>query len=356
MKTLPIINRLCQSVPRQVSYFADEKTISALSQSAGVATATTATPHGMVAGNFGTIVGAKAVISITSLTQTGGVATAVLSQAHNLTMGYNLTVEISGVAQAGYNGQKTLLSIDSPTQIKFQVDAATVSPATGSPVYLDPDTEYNGVHEVLSTPSTTQITYAVASTTPPTAAGTIKAAHGYRIAGALSLEEALNDYTQRGATSSLMWMFVLVGPSRANKDRNTTIDAIGYSSGSADVRQIIIQPLNILVFVPRKNEVGGVAARDKIEDVRPALIRAMCGVNWQTGMTNGQGSRTAYVGDALISANNDKIVWAFDFEATYDIIQDDTAIADVVSVPFRLATLNTHGSPAITVTDAEIPR
>lgn len=68
--------------------------------------------------------------SVTGITQTAGVATATTSAAHGYVVGQRIFV--SGASQAGYNGRKTIIAVPTTTMFTFAVDAATVTPATGT--------------------------------------------------------------------------------------------------------------------------------------------------------------------------------------------------------------------------------
>jgi hypothetical protein len=69
--------------------------------------------------------------AITSLTWSGGTATATLT-GHGLTTGTQ--VRVFGATQAGYNGTHTVTVVDADT-FTYPVAAATVSPATGLPMF-----------------------------------------------------------------------------------------------------------------------------------------------------------------------------------------------------------------------------
>lgn len=73
-----------------------------------------------------------------SMTQSGGIATVVLT-AHGFSDGD--PVLIAGADQAGYNGIKNITYVDANT-FTFPVDAATVSPSTGTRTATGYDESY----------------------------------------------------------------------------------------------------------------------------------------------------------------------------------------------------------------------
>lgn len=68
-------------------------------------------------------------LTLTGLTQTGGVATATYGSAHGYAI--NDVLRIAGATPAGYNGEVRVLSVTATT-LTFAVDADLTSPATGT--------------------------------------------------------------------------------------------------------------------------------------------------------------------------------------------------------------------------------
>ena len=81
------------------------------------------------------LVGAK---SLSGITQSAGLATATAASPHGFTIGDSLDLTIAGANQAAYNGVQ-LCTITSTTQFTFAVPAGTASPATGTLVYTPED-------------------------------------------------------------------------------------------------------------------------------------------------------------------------------------------------------------------------
>lgn len=69
-------------------------------------------------------------LTVSSLTQTGGIATATTSTAHGLEA--NDYVVIAGANQSGYNGTVRVLTVPTTVTFTYSVDSSTVSPATGT--------------------------------------------------------------------------------------------------------------------------------------------------------------------------------------------------------------------------------
>lgn len=72
----------------------------------------------------------RVTVGVTSITQTAGVATVTTSATHNFLTGDY--IELSGADQDGYNVQNASITVTGTTTFTYSVDAATVSPATGT--------------------------------------------------------------------------------------------------------------------------------------------------------------------------------------------------------------------------------
>jgi len=86
-------------------------------------------------------------ITISTLTQTAGVATATTSGSHLLAS--NIEVVVSGAVESEYNGTVTVSNILNSNQFQFSVSAGASSPATGSPqaVYTTASLEVQSVDQ-----------------------------------------------------------------------------------------------------------------------------------------------------------------------------------------------------------------
>lgn len=144
--------------------------ITSITRSGAVATATTASPHGLATGDVvavtgaveteynvnavitvtgastftyavsgtpaspatGTIVYATNGLSITGITRSGSTATATTAVAHGLATGE--TVRVSGAAETEYNGD-VVITVASPTTFTYTVTGSPATPATGTLLY-----------------------------------------------------------------------------------------------------------------------------------------------------------------------------------------------------------------------------
>ena len=80
----------------------------------------------------------KSALSLTTITQTVGLATATAAAAHGFPIGDVVKITIAGATQAGYNGT-FLCTVTTTSAFTYAVPAGTTTPATGSPVYTVED-------------------------------------------------------------------------------------------------------------------------------------------------------------------------------------------------------------------------
>ena len=111
VKIADIKAQLERVLPTQTNLFSgDILSVASITRVGSIATLTTPTPHGMVDGDVGVVVGAKSPVAISSLTRTGEVATAITATPNDLTRNFQKTVTISGVIQTNYNGIKNTVN------------------------------------------------------------------------------------------------------------------------------------------------------------------------------------------------------------------------------------------------------
>lgn len=344
MKGSDVITRLIQELPEYSDLFFDNLSITSLSRAGSTVTAVSSSAHGLETGHVVVVTGAQTPLTIMSLTQVDGIATAITSSNHDLTEGWEgqepsdePNVKISGANQVEYNGSHSLLSVENRRTFTFTVSDAAVSPATGSPKLLEQFLSgYNGVKDVTVVDSTT-FTYQITTTPESPAQGTVLAAKGARISGAVSMDAAQASYTAQDTGE--LWAFVVINDTVANKDRREDTDATFTQGGGTEFRQRIITPFSVYVFVPAVDEIAARDARDTMQDVRIALFKALLRAKFSDGLAANQVFTTAFNSDGFILYNNSYYIHQFVFEVVSDITYADTSRPDA-NVAFRDVELN----------------
>lgn len=345
-KASSIISQLMLTLPTLTNLFTDEVSITSLVKIGTTVTATTATPHGYITGQYITIIGARAPLLVTSLTRVGNVASGIvnLSTPHDLTENNpdHDKIYITGATPSGYNVDGvTMLSSVNRYQFQYTVDDSLTTPATGTILLWDgAQRGYNGL-VLITVTSPTTFTYQVPGNflSPY---GTIIARSGYRISGAINPGRAEEAYTKQGANK--LWGYVVLGETKASKSRENFTDAVSEVTSSSAYLQLEIQRIFFYVFVPITNEIAGRKARDLMEDVRIYLYSSLLRFQPDSGLTSDAPYGIALIGHRQGAYNEAYYVHEFEFEIVNEIIIEDTLIPNI-DVAFRDIDLTNTYSP-----------
>jgi len=339
MKASDIVQHLAAVLPKYTNKFTRNVAVSALSQVAGVATAT-ATAHGLVVGDQANIQGAKPPIPITTLTRSGTTGTMITAVAHDLTAYTGATVEIEGAVEANFNGTFTILTVPDRYTITFTMVDSGATTATGTPVLLNGANylnQYDGLREVLTVPDANTFTFAVNATTPSPAHGTIEARCLPQVSAVVSEEIIANAYTRQDAPTDL-WAFVVLGDVVANRSRDTNTDATSDVRTGDYFRQLIIQPMTIYVVVPSALENAARSARDLCEELLQPLTKSLLFKRFPTYLAVSDKGALQFTGHGFAGYARGYYMHAFQFEQMAELTFDDTIGYDD-NVAFRDITI-----------------
>jgi hypothetical protein len=349
-KASTIISQLIATLPHLTNLFTEENSVTTLVRSGVTVTATTSAPHGYVTGQFVTITGAKAPVLVTSLTRIDTISSGVV----DLTTPHDLTelnedhdkITITGTTQTEYNvTDLQMLSAVNRFQFTYTVTGSPITPATGTILLWDgKERGYNGTFQITVTSPTT-FTYAITGTPYPNPYGTITARTGYRISGAISGSRAQEVYTKQTDKNKL-WGFVVVGNSRASKDRLTLNDGITTvrGGGTEGLRQAELQEISFFVFLPIVDEIAGREARDLVEDVKTYLFKSMLRFDPGNALSDQTQYQLVFVESKLATYTDAYIIYEIVFEARTDITDLDCFFPGI-DVAFRDISLIIDNSP-----------
>jgi hypothetical protein len=330
MKAYDIIKQLHAVVPKYTDKFSEQFSITSLTKSGAVATAT-ATAHGLDTLDNVFIKGAALRNPITALTRIGSIAIAHTQYAHDLTFNAkeDKYITIGGATQADYNGSKLLLAVPSKTSFQFEVSSSAITPATGSP-YLQEDLFlYNGAKQITKLTDDT-FSYPLRMTPYANASGTIIGHKNIRISGAATFDRCLSAYTSKA--QNVYWMFIVLGAANASKGRYNQTDSTNRFTAQTDFRLNIYQPFSVYVIMPAIQTLAARELRDEIEDMRVWLFKALCGVKFSSGFSGAQKNFTSYVGDDVEQYDAPFYIHKFNFENMWD-----TTETDIVDEPLNVA-------------------
>lgn len=339
MKASEIVLTLAQNLPKHTNYFTTQISVSSLTYSGGVVTATTAAAHGLAVGDGVNIQGAKPPITISSLTRSGAVGTLVTATPHDFTYGVSTAAEITGATEAEFNGTFNLLSVPDRYTATFTMADAGATTATGAPLLLNGASalnQFNGAYAVASVPDTTTFTYAVTASLPATAYGTIVAHTNARITGVVSSDVIVDAYTKQ--LQDDIWAFVVLGDVTASKSRYTEGDAVADTQHVEQYQQRIIQPVTIYVVVPSSLENAARGARDLCEDLFLPLCRSMLFKQFSSGTSLPQRGPIHFVSHGFGFYRRAYYIHGYEFQQVVELSEQDTVGAPT-DVAFRDITL-----------------
>lgn len=322
MLTSDIVKQLQENLPRLTGLFSDQVTLSSLTSTGLLATATTATPHGFSTSNNVFIKDAVNPIPVISLTQVGNIATAVTSLDHDLTENFQETIMVDGADQPEYNGTFTLLTVPNRRTFTYQISGDPASPATGTIFYLEESIfDYNGQKSITVT-SPTEFTYPLTRPLGSPAQGTIIASSNRRIAGAIDLDRAIDSYTKQAPNK--LWLFVVLGDVTANKDRHIQSDATASMATGTIFRQRLIETVDLYIVAPGTLSESGRPFRDLMEQISIFIYKSLLGKKFDSPLSEKVWSQLVLTGHGFQEYVKSYYIHRFAFERTVDITFDDT--------------------------------
>jgi hypothetical protein len=335
MRASDIVTQLAAILPTQVEDFSDTVAVSSLASSGTTVTVTTSAAHGLTVGRQVNITGAQTPIPC-SITRSGILGTLVTTSDHDITEGAGFDVQISGAAEAAFNGTFVLHSVPNRRTIKFIMADSGATTATGSPLLLNGSNvfqSYNGIREVLMVPTATTFTYSVAASLYSPAYGTIQVRANPRISSAIDFDRIVAAYTQQPTDKA--WLFVVMGDGVAYRNRNLEIDATDNIQRGNYYNQRIAQTVTLFVFVPTSAQLSGRAARDRCEELLAPICRSIVMAKFPSLVENSN-NPLMLVNHGYQLYNGAYYVHQYTFEATLqlgptDIYQpsDDVAFRDI---------------------------
>lgn len=329
MKSEDIIKQLKVVLPEITDLFSDVFNITSLTYSAGLVTAVTDTAHNLSTGYHVNIVDATNPIDILSIERTGTEALVTTVTDHDLTLSNNdilrddKTVSLSGATEAEFNGTFKLKEVLNSREFKIVIADAGAVTVTGSPKLEDGSVlpGFNGRHEITVV-NTTTFTYPVTVALAAIAGGTPVVKHDVRVSGAVDIDTALNAYTEHSDTK--LWAFVILGDVVASKNRNIQSDMIDTLTRTDGINQRIAQTFNILVIKDTSDYIGGLSARDLMEDVFLILNKSLVGVKFPTGLAASEQFIATFVEHGFNGFNTSYYTHIFSYEMAADITFEDT--------------------------------
>lgn len=342
MKAQAINDQLLNELPLYTSLFHDTLDIASMSIDTLEVTVITTTDHGLITGDLAHIQGIKEQNLLSSLTSANGIATGIATNRTDLSQNFQSkigdgTINITGADQSEYNGNVPIIDVIDSFTFTYEIEGTPITPATGT-IFLNElkSFSYNGLFQVTRIDDTT-FTYTVQREllAPDISSGIIHI--NPRIFVTVNFARVLEEYTEKAINK--YELFIVLGETRANRNRANVNDASDSVQTGDDFRQHLISTFTCYVIAPTTTEIGAEDTRDIIEDVRFFLFNALLRKPLQTGTSAGNSGKLkdgiTYIGDDVEAYVNAYYVHRFDFETVYEITTDDA-----IKIPDSTALLN----------------
>jgi len=337
LRASDIVNQLAVYLPTFSDDFTTQISVTSLTRSGTTVTAITAAAHGLAVDGQANINGAETPIAVTSITRTGIMAEMVTSADHDITENAGFDVQISGATEAEFNGTFELLTVPNRRTIRFLVDDSGPTSATGSPLLLNGSNvfqTYNGLRNITAVPTVTSFQYEVSDATLFTpATGTIVAKTSPRISAAVDFEIVLAAYTAQKVGDA--WLFVVIGDSVADKNRNIDTDSTDNIQRGNYFNQRLIEGVQFFVLLPASSEIAARLVGDRCRELLKPICNSVLGHRFPSLVEN-TNNPLMLTGAGPQAYNGAVYAHQYSFEATLQLgpsdtfnPQDDVAFRDI---------------------------
>lgn len=332
-----VILQLAGKLPQLVDDFTDSFSVVSLSRIGTTVTVVTSASHGLTIDKVANIVGAKTPIVISSINRVGTIATMVTATNHDITEGDQFpNVETEGAVESEFNGTFKLLKVLNRKTIAFQVADSGPLTATGSPLLVNGSNifqSYNGLQKVTAIPTTTSFEYEITNTTLFTpASGVITAKTAPRISGAVTLERAKESYSKQ--LPGKAWLYVVLNNSVANRTSESDANVTSDIKRSQNLRQIVIQSVDLFVFLPATDGIAGRQPRDRAEELFLPILQSVFFKKFNSLTSCNETSPFAFVEHGFEDYDTAVYTHSYTFEINITLGFDDSVGPDN-NVAFR---------------------
>jgi len=331
-----IVVQLINRIPQLTDDFTDNIDVVSVVRVGTTLTVTTNTPHSLAVNANVSLQGAQTPLSLVSLTRSGTVGTMVTVDNHDLTEDVQQAVTFEGAVEPEFTGAFELLSVPNRKTATFVMTDSGPVTATGTPIVTDASSQLqtlSKLYKVTSVVSTTVFTVEEPDTSIPDPVGTIQARSNTRISMGVSVEGVIASYTAQ--ETSDLWMYCVLGPALASKDRNLANDATSdLIPGSNHWRQQIVNTFAIYVFLPSGNEIIAAQARDHASRLLGTICQSILGQRLPTNLAEAERGAVNFIGDDFFEYNEAFYVHEYTFSMVSELIFDDT-VGPMLDVAFR---------------------
>lgn len=366
MRCEEIVAHLQRRLPLLTDRFSDSIAITSIVHVGTTATVTTATPHGLAAGDAPTIFGARAPVPVASITHAALSPFAVVTTSadHDLTLYRTFAagnvVEVDGANEAAFEGARVVVAVPNRRTIHVTVDPSAPASATGTIRLLGASNYFRNVRGryavvTVVSPTIFTLTHDAASDLG-TLVGPAFLRTPARITGALNAEAAGRSYSEEiGGAAAKPWAYVVLDDVSALRNREAPPEAYAVNQLSGGWSQHLLQPFRVLVVLPNADAERGRPTRDLAEDLFLPISRALLGAKFSTGLSrSGPLTFVSFVGHGPEgSADEAFYVHEYAFSQVAQMTIDDTMLNEE-HVAFRDIDLSLGNDVGAATADAAI--
>jgi hypothetical protein len=269
---------------------------------------------------------------ITAVSKSGTLYTFTTDPAHDLTFGWSdhENITLSGFTNENWNGSHALN--DSPNRLNFVVQSAEATPVLNGNEVLH-EIRSDGINGKFSV---TRVSNTVFTVTGSFLDGTYTGGtvnKGVRVAGSVTIERAIDQYTEQNATD--LWMFVVMNDAVVSKDRHTFSDATATRATGEDMRIRLIDGFTITIIKAVSNDGLAVDAIDICRhDLSSPILSSVHGARFDTGLDSAADFRAVLTGHGITEYDKAILAYTYEFEFPVDITNED-AVNEGITRAFR---------------------
>jgi hypothetical protein len=321
MKLLDVVRQLQLVLPKFTDYFSQTLNIVSITASSGIAVINSPN-HGLQNNEAVTISNVANNNGIDSVSKDGLVFTFSTTNPHDLTFNYpgyeNVTLD--GFTDSAWNESFSL--VDVPNRLTFKVRSTNSLPTLTGDEYLE-EVRIDGVNGRYSVNVTDDSIFAVYGdfNDGEYSTGTVKTA--VRIAGAVNIERAIDQYTQQQTDD--LWMFVVMNDAVTSKNRNALNDATATIAANEDIRTRLVDGFSVFIVKNVKDEIAAVNAVDIARhDLLRPITKSLFGARFDTGLSSSGDFAAILTGHNFVEYNRSWFIYQYNFEFTTDMVFDDS--------------------------------
>lgn len=149
-----------------------------------------------------------------------------------------------------------------------------------------------------------------------------------RVAPLATVDRMIERYKKTTQTITDYWMFVVNNDAASSWDRKINSDAVNKKQKLDDLYQELHQTFSIFVVIPTSNTFRGYEASDSAIDIRKALCKTLCGVEFSSGFSQEEIFLTTYTRDNFFAYVGAYYIHEYVFENVYMFNPSDSVEPD----------------------------